>query len=80
MIRNLCSVREVNKMIIGTDCLVCIDGKLLLGRVQSIYQYNVVVELFEDGETQVVSKEKVINSVSSEAFETIREHYKVLVK
>jgi hypothetical protein len=67
-------------MIIGTDCLVCINGELLLGKVQSIYQYNVVVELYKDGESQVINKENVINSISSEAFEAIKEHYKVLVK
>lgn len=67
-------------MIIGTNCLVCINGELLLGKIQAIYSFNVVVELFRDGESQAISKENVINSVSLEAFEAIKEHYELLIK
>ncbi|MGE7113974.1 hypothetical protein [Lysinibacillus sp. NPDC047702] len=69
-------------MILGSDCLVCINNALLLGKVQAIYQYNVVVEICGDKmeEPQVIGKENVISSVSSESFEAIKEHYQVLVK
>ena len=69
-------------MVLGSKCLVCINGALLVGQIQSIYEYNVVVELFGEKvtEPQVISKEKVIGSVSSEAFETIQEYAEVLVK
>lgn len=69
-------------MILGSNCLVCVNNALVLGKVQAIYQHNVVVELFGDkiDEPQVISKNNVISSVSSEAFEAIKEHYKVLVK
>lgn len=67
-------------MIIGTNCLVCVNGKLILGKVQFVFSHNVVIEVSGEDGTQVVSKENVIKSVSSEAFEAIKEHYELLVK
>lgn len=69
-------------MILGTNCLVCIKNALVLGKVQAVYKHNVVVEIYGNkmDEPQVVSKENVISSVSSEAFEAIKEHSQVLVK
>ena len=69
-------------MILGSDCLVCINNALVLGKVQAIYEHNVVVELYGNNTDKpvIVGNDKVISSVSSEAFEAIREHYQVLVK
>ena len=69
-------------MILGSDCLVCINNALVLGKVQAIYEQNVVVELYGNNTDKpvIVGNDKVISSVSSEAFEAIREHYQVLVK
>ena len=69
-------------MILGSNCLVCVNNALVLGKVQAVYQHNVVVEIYGDkiDEPQVISKENVISSVSSEAFEAIKEHHQMLVK
>ncbi|MEX3625378.1 hypothetical protein [Viridibacillus arvi] len=69
-------------MNIDSNCLVSINGALLLGEIQSIFQYTVTVKIYGDNlsETHVVNKENVIGSISSKAFESIKEHYNVLVK
>ncbi|MGE8037740.1 hypothetical protein [Lysinibacillus sp. NPDC093692] len=35
-------------MILGSNCLVCINNGLVLGKVQAVYQHNVVVEIYGD--------------------------------
>lgn len=69
-------------MFIGTNCLVCIKNALVLGKVIAIYQYNVVVEIYGDEITEpiTVEREDIISSVSSEAFEAIKDNYELLVK
>ncbi|MGG4499045.1 hypothetical protein [Brevibacillus reuszeri] len=69
-------------MMIGQNCLVVFNSALVLAKVEAIYQHNVVVQLLRNRitEPQVIDRDKVIGSVSEEAFEAIEKHMDVLVK
>lgn len=62
-------------MKLGTECLVCINGSLLSGELLGIHTYNVIVEVFYDDltEIQTVPKRNVIEFISPNSFELIKE-------